>query len=249
MRLPIVTAVTASLILSMSAPASAQSFLDGLARRAADRLAAAAAERVESAVPRENLGSADPRGDGRSEVQAGRVPGTRPAYRGGVGVEPAVEARAAGLQEFEKVRCMDCGGGYSFDSWITHHTGMEVDEVAAHIGGLAVGESLSWTGIEASGRLEIVSETPVGPFACKQARMVMTRGEQTYAAPRLYCFGKSHQFAREMWALFQQGELRPDSALTGVFALEETVVDPDGVMLVIEDAREEEIQRRLRLAG
>jgi RIO kinase 1 len=57
------------------------------------------------------------------------------------------------------------------------------------------------------------------------------------------------EFAREMWALFQQGELRPDSVLTGVFALEETVVDPDGVMLVIDDAREEEMQRRLRLAS
>jgi RIO kinase 1 len=57
------------------------------------------------------------------------------------------------------------------------------------------------------------------------------------------------EFAREMWALFQQGELRPDSALTGLFALEETVVDPDGVMLAIDDAREEEIQRRLRLAS
>jgi RIO kinase 1 len=57
------------------------------------------------------------------------------------------------------------------------------------------------------------------------------------------------EFAREMWALFEQGELRPDSRLTGVFALDETVVDPDDVMLVIEDAREEEIQRQLRLAS
>jgi RIO kinase 1 len=57
------------------------------------------------------------------------------------------------------------------------------------------------------------------------------------------------EFAREMWALFEQGELRPDSELTGVFALDETVVDPDDVLLVIDDAREEEIQRQLRLAG
>jgi RIO kinase 1 len=57
------------------------------------------------------------------------------------------------------------------------------------------------------------------------------------------------EFAREMWALFAQGELRPDSELTGVFALDETVVDPDGVLLVIDDAREEEIQRQLRLAS
>jgi RIO kinase 1 len=57
------------------------------------------------------------------------------------------------------------------------------------------------------------------------------------------------EFAREMWALFQQGELRPDSELTGVFATEETAVDPDSVMIVIDDAREEEMQRRLRLAS
>jgi RIO kinase 1 len=57
------------------------------------------------------------------------------------------------------------------------------------------------------------------------------------------------EFAREMWSLFEQGELRPDSALTGVFAIEETVVDPDEVLLVIDDAREEEIQRQLRLAS
>jgi RIO kinase 1 len=57
------------------------------------------------------------------------------------------------------------------------------------------------------------------------------------------------EFAREMWSLFTQGELRPDSELTGVFALDDTVVDPGDVMLVIDDAREEEIQRQLRLAS
>jgi RIO kinase 1 len=57
------------------------------------------------------------------------------------------------------------------------------------------------------------------------------------------------EFAREMWALFEQGELRPDTELTGVFAVDETVVDPGEVMVVIEDAREEEIQRQLRMAG
>jgi len=57
------------------------------------------------------------------------------------------------------------------------------------------------------------------------------------------------EFAREMWALFQHGELRPDSVLTGVFAIEETVVDPNDVMLVIDAPRAEEIQRQLRLAS
>ncbi len=54
------------------------------------------------------------------------------------------------------------------------------------------------------------------------------------------------QYAREMWALYEQGELRPETELTGIFAMDETIVDADAVMVVIEDAREEEIQRQLR---
>ena len=57
------------------------------------------------------------------------------------------------------------------------------------------------------------------------------------------------EFAREMWSLFEQGELRPDTELSGVFARDETVADPADVMRVIEDAREEELQRRFRLAS
>jgi RIO kinase 1 len=53
------------------------------------------------------------------------------------------------------------------------------------------------------------------------------------------------EFAREMWALFEQGELRADSELTGLHTRDETTVDPQGVLVVIEDAREEALQRLL----
>ena len=56
-------------------------------------------------------------------------------------------------------------------------------------------------------------------------------------------------FAREMWSLFEQGELRPETELSGTFVRDETVIDPASVMRVIEDAREEELQRQLRLAS
>jgi RIO kinase 1 len=53
------------------------------------------------------------------------------------------------------------------------------------------------------------------------------------------------EFAREMWALFEQGGLKADSELTGRFARDETQVDPDGVLAVIDDAREEAVRREL----
>jgi RIO kinase 1 len=56
----------------------------------------------------------------------------------------------------------------------------------------------------------------------------------------------STQYAPEMWALFSQGELRPETVLTGEFVRDETQADVDVVMSAIDDAREEEVQRRLR---
>ncbi len=53
------------------------------------------------------------------------------------------------------------------------------------------------------------------------------------------------EFAREMWALYEQGELRPDSKLTGLFAREDAPADSGSVLRVIDDAREEAIRRQL----
>jgi RIO kinase 1 len=50
-------------------------------------------------------------------------------------------------------------------------------------------------------------------------------------------------YAAEMWALFEQGELKPDSPLTGIFIKNEVSADLGDVMLAIDDAREEAIRR------
>ena len=80
-----------------------------------------------------------------------------------------------------------------------------------------------------------------GAFAMLQRDVNNLRDSLGRYAPALL----TTEYAREMWALFEQGELRPDSALTGVFATDQSAVDTDGVLLVIEDAREEAIQREL----
>jgi RIO kinase 1 len=53
------------------------------------------------------------------------------------------------------------------------------------------------------------------------------------------------EFAREMWTQFAQGELTGDSKLTGVFARDEATADADGVLVAVEDAREEALRREL----
>lgn len=51
-------------------------------------------------------------------------------------------------------------------------------------------------------------------------------------------------YGEEMWALYEAGELRPDSELTGVFVQDESAPDLDGVRHAINDAREEALIRQ-----
>jgi RIO kinase 1 len=51
-------------------------------------------------------------------------------------------------------------------------------------------------------------------------------------------------YAREMWALFEQGNLTPDAQLTGVFVDDAVVGDLGNVILAIDDAREEAVRRQ-----
>jgi RIO kinase 1 len=51
-------------------------------------------------------------------------------------------------------------------------------------------------------------------------------------------------FGEEMWLLYERGELRPDTALTGLFAFDDASADLDAVLMSIEDARQENIIRQ-----
>ena len=51
-------------------------------------------------------------------------------------------------------------------------------------------------------------------------------------------------YGEEMWALYEAGELRPDSELTGVFVHDESSIDLEGVRHAINDAREEALIRQ-----
>jgi len=52
------------------------------------------------------------------------------------------------------------------------------------------------------------------------------------------------EYAYEIWKLFQTRKLRPDSELTGLFVHDETEADVDGVLLQIEEARQEAERRQ-----
>ncbi len=89
----------------------------------------------------------------------------------------------------------------------------------------------------------------INAAANNQAQAMLTRDidniTQYYAqfAPQLL----HSQYAKEMWALFENGELTPNTELTGNFNKEEKAADVDAIMLEIKAALAEEQQRQERL--
>jgi RIO kinase 1 len=73
----------------------------------------------------------------------------------------------------------------------------------------------------------------------------MTRYYSQYAPELL-----NSQYDKEIWALFENGELQPDTELSGHFAENTQAADVDGVMLEIKSilAEEQDRQQRLREA-
>lgn len=78
------------------------------------------------------------------------------------------------------------------------------------------------------------------------ARMMLRRdvGNITISLSRFAPELLDTHYGEEMWALYELGELHPDSELTGHFEFDETIADVDSVMQSIIDAREEAIIRQ-----
>jgi RIO kinase 1 len=84
-----------------------------------------------------------------------------------------------------------------------------------------------------------------GAFAMLERDVNNIRNTLGRFAPELL----ESEFAREMWSLFEQGELKEDSPLTGVFARNEAPADIETVLAEIDDAREEAMRREMVAEG
>jgi len=80
-----------------------------------------------------------------------------------------------------------------------------------------------------------------GAFAMLERDTNNIRSTLGRFAPEL----KETEFAREMWALYEKGELLAESRLTGIFARDDAPADSRSVVRAIDDAREEALRRQL----
>jgi RIO kinase 1 len=80
-----------------------------------------------------------------------------------------------------------------------------------------------------------------GALAMLERDVNNIRGTLGRFAPELL----TTEYAREMWSLFEQGELTADKKLTGEFVHDETAADAESVLSAVNDAREEAVLREL----
>lgn len=201
--------------LAVASPVAAQDFLGGLARGAARQAAEALTNRATQAVTQPRQPAATPTrpapaptpssGAPRApQTSAGAAPAPAsstaplpvptnlsPALRtpGEFKFSPADEAAKKAFEDFGKVSCSSCEGGYSFDTWAQHHIPGMFGKLFDHLWGLSVGESLRWTGTGGGGAyaITVASEHPVNGFPCKQLDYTGRRGTQTASYRGLIC--------------------------------------------------------------
>jgi len=102
--------------------------------------------------------------------------------------------------------------------------------------------------VDSSGPVIIDLPQAVNAAGNNSAKMMLARDVANMrdyfgrTAPELL----STDYANEMWALFEKGNLKPDSPLTGEFVHRTDLADIDSIMQIIDAAREEEHERRAR---
>lgn len=204
MRAQLCLAVTAA--LAIGSPALAQDFLGGLARGLARSSAEAVADRAAQAVtqPRPSTGSA-PASTSAPVVGASQAPSSQsaaspvphpiptnlsPTLRtpGEFKFSQADEDAKKAFEDFGKIPCNSCEGGFSFDTWPEHQIPGMFGKVFGHLWGLSVGESLRWTGSGGGAyAITIASDHPVNGFPCKQLDYTGHRDEQSAGYRGLIC--------------------------------------------------------------
>ena len=218
---------------AVATPVLAESFLERMARQAAEKMAQKAADTVMSGGGSSSDGGTKNR-ETSDDPQAGQVlkpkpratntaappspaPAAAPAikakkapppgiYPGTINVGAEIKAKKDAFDEFGKVRCSDCEGGYSYDSWtqifFNGELAGEYNGWAKKLGNLRVGERLTWKGKASNGTLTVVSENPVEGFRCKQLTYRLDKPNSSAERPGLLCWGKLNEYSSsDSWVI------------------------------------------------
>ncbi|MGL3821211.1 hypothetical protein [Sphingopyxis sp. R3-92] len=195
MRTLIPAAGCVALLLALPSPTFGQGFLKRIADRIVEAPKQAGEDKARSDMPSGEKAKASASAKKAPEPET-KYPSRMPKPEGFAAVKQAYD-------DFGKVRCTSCEGGFAYDSWPVFPrdgTRRPFDGARSIVGELPIGHVHRWKGAESQGSLTVVSEEPVGGFRCRQLLYRLTKGSASAERPGLMCWGYANQYsASEGW--------------------------------------------------
>lgn len=168
-----------------------------------------------------------------------RVPAPHGFFNGVLLMELVTDAGGASAPHLGEI-------GYSPELAREHHRFL-IGQIARMLcAGLVHGDLSEYNVlVAADGPVIIDLPQAVSASGNNNARAMLVRdvGNITSTLGRFAPELTASRFAEEMWALFEQGLLRPDSVLAGAFVADENPADVAATAAAIEDARDEAMRR------
>jgi hypothetical protein len=119
-------------------------------------------------------------------------------------VSEEIKARKKAFDEFGKVACSSCEGGYSYESWANHFFNANSRDNPNgwnnKLAAMEPGEELHWQGSENYGTIVMRTKERIGGFDCKTYGWVLEKGASSAQRDGLLCWGKASDFsANDSW--------------------------------------------------
>lgn len=190
---------------------SVSNALDHAGRRTAERAATgavdcamtAATATAHASVPSDG-GVSSPAATGGAAARASKPARSQaPRYPSEIAKPAGFDAIEDAFDAFGKGDCMECEGGYAYDSWPVfprdEYSG-KYNGDAQRLGSWPVGHVHTWKGNVSTGTLTVVDERTVEGFRCRTLHYRLTKGTATAERPGLLCWGRANQYAgSESW--------------------------------------------------
>lgn len=181
-------------------------------RKAAARAAADAAGRDvvdsarENAIASAAATSCDPSAESSGQAPPAAKAQAGQTYRrpGLIPVSAEIKARKQAFDEFGKVACDSCEGGFAFDSWANQFFYSELRDQKngweSKLAALQPGETINWQGSESYGTIALRGNERIAGFDCKTFDWTLEKGAAGAQRDGLVCWGKASDYsANDSW--------------------------------------------------
>ncbi|MEI4508880.1 hypothetical protein WBQ88_19725 [Sphingopyxis sp. CCNWLW253] len=173
--------------------------LQGTAGQAAERSSrdAQGAAECDKAPPRESASNASAPETATQRAQR-KMAASDAKYPSRMTIPDDWKTAKAAYDEFGKVKCMSCEGGYGYSGW----PDWPRDEFSGKYNGtekrlsqFPVGHVYRWSSNGFAGTLTVDGEEQVNGFRCRKMTYRLEKGGKSAARPSLICWGKANEYA------------------------------------------------------